>query len=120
MNKISKLIQFLILFLVGGSVYVMIELLWRGRSYPSMFVLGGICFYLIGLINEKYIITDELGGIEFRKPCPVSFILMKQYFECEFDRMTYIGDNLNKDFIAPEKLGMKTICFKNKEGIYYR
>ena len=54
MNKISKLIQFLILFLVGGSVYVMIELLWRGRSYPSMFVLGGICFYLIGLINEKY------------------------------------------------------------------
>lgn len=54
MNKISKLIQFLILFLVGGSVYVMIELLWRGRSYPSMFILGGICFYLIGLINEKY------------------------------------------------------------------
>lgn len=74
----------------------------------------------LGLINEKYIITDELGGIEFRKPCPVSFILMKQYFECEFDRMTYIGDNLNKDFIAPEKLGMKTIWFKNKEGIYYR
>lgn len=54
MKKIPKLLQFLILFAVGGSVYVMIELLWRGRSYPSMFVLGGICFYLIGLINEKY------------------------------------------------------------------
>ena len=54
MKKIPKLLQFLILFDVGGSVYVMIELLWRGRSYPSMFVLGGICFYLIGMINEKY------------------------------------------------------------------
>lgn len=41
-----------ILFLIGGTIYILIELLWRGRSHISMFVLGGICFLFIGGINE--------------------------------------------------------------------
>lgn len=41
-----------VLFICGGLSYVIIELLWRGYSHPSMFVLGGICFVLVGLINE--------------------------------------------------------------------
>ena len=53
-NAISRLIQFLTLFIIGGSVYVMIELAFRGRSHWTMFLLGGFCFYLIGLINEFY------------------------------------------------------------------
>ena len=53
-NAISRLIQFLTLFIIGGSVYVMIELAFRGRSHWTMFLLGGLCFYLIGLINEFY------------------------------------------------------------------
>lgn len=53
MNKIVKLlIKYIFLFLVGGSVYVMIELSFRGYSHFSMFVLGGICFIACGLINE--------------------------------------------------------------------
>lgn len=44
----------LVLFLVGGITYFMIEILWRGYSHLSMFILGGICFVLIGLINEYY------------------------------------------------------------------
>lgn len=39
---------------MGGIVYFLIEILWRGYSHPSMFVLGGICFILIGLINEFF------------------------------------------------------------------
>ena len=31
----------------GGSAYVLVELLWRGRSHFSMFLLGGLCFWLI-------------------------------------------------------------------------
>ncbi|MGM9936330.1 MAG: hypothetical protein ACI38A_03205 [Candidatus Ornithomonoglobus sp.] len=42
-----------ILFALGGIFYVIIELLWRGRSHWSMFILGGVCFVLIGVINEK-------------------------------------------------------------------
>ena len=41
-----------ILFGIGGILYLIIELLWRGSSHWSMFILGGACFLLIGLINE--------------------------------------------------------------------
>lgn len=49
-----KLSKKLILFLIGGISYYLIEILWRGYSHLSMFILGGICFVLIGLINEFY------------------------------------------------------------------
>lgn len=42
-----------ILFGLGGIAYLIIELLWRGWSHWSMFILGGLCFVLIGIINEK-------------------------------------------------------------------
>ena len=40
------------LFLVGGSGYVGLELLWRGRSHISMFFAGGVCFLLLGKLNR--------------------------------------------------------------------
>lgn len=50
--KLSNLIKALILFLVGGFLYYLIEITWRGYSHFTMFILGGLCFVLIGLINE--------------------------------------------------------------------
>lgn len=43
-----------ILFLVGGLIYVGMELFWRGFSHWSMFIVGGLCFVIIGLLNEWY------------------------------------------------------------------
>ena len=40
------------LFLIGGSGYVGLELLWRGRSHVSMFLAGGVCFLLLGRLNR--------------------------------------------------------------------
>lgn len=37
---------------VGGLLYIALELLWRGHSHWTMFVLGGICFVSLGAINE--------------------------------------------------------------------
>lgn len=48
-----------ILFLVGGIAYIIIELLYRGYSHWTMFLLGGLCFILIGGINN-YISWDML------------------------------------------------------------
>lgn len=42
----------LLLFCVGGGGYVCLELLWRGRSHGSMFFLGGLCFWLLGIMRR--------------------------------------------------------------------
>ena len=49
-----KLLKFLILLSSGGLTYVLIELLFRGRSHWSMFLVGGICFVLIGGLNNWF------------------------------------------------------------------
>lgn len=41
-----------ILFYLGGTAYMGLELLWRGRSHGSMFLAGGLCFLLIGHLGE--------------------------------------------------------------------
>lgn len=68
---------------------------------------------------DKIVITDELGGTDFRKPNTAAFALMAEYFGTAFEKMCYVGDNIQKDFIAPEKLGMHSIWFQNTDGIYY-
>ena len=40
------------LFCLGGSLYGALELLWRGRTHVSMFLLGGTCFLLLGKIRR--------------------------------------------------------------------
>lgn len=65
------------------------------------------------------IVTDELGGVQFRKPNDISFRIMQNRWGIPFEQMVYIGDNVKKDFIAPRKLGMRSLCLKNKDGIYY-
>ena len=38
--------------MTGGIAYYCIEVLWRGHSHISMFILGGLCFILIGLVSK--------------------------------------------------------------------
>ena len=52
-KKIFKLIiKYVVLFVMGGLVYMSLEILWRGYTHWTMGVLGGICFICLGLINE--------------------------------------------------------------------
>ena len=44
----------LALIFCGGTAYVAVELCWRGRSHWSMFLLGGVLFWLIGLMDEVW------------------------------------------------------------------
>lgn len=43
----------LLVMALGGGSYVLVELLWRGRSHVSMFLLGGLCFWLIGRLDRR-------------------------------------------------------------------
>ena len=47
-----KLLRKPILFAVGGMGYVLLEFLWRGWSHISMFAAGGLCFLLLGRLEE--------------------------------------------------------------------
>ena len=49
--------KYLILFIIGGAVYFSVEIMWRGYSHYSMFILGGIVYIYAGLQNE-YISWD--------------------------------------------------------------
>lgn len=50
-----------ILFLIGGGIYYLLEVLWRGYSHWTMFILGGLCFVIMGLLNEyKFSWNDSL------------------------------------------------------------
>ena len=48
----KNLAEYLFLFWLGGSVYIEIELLYRGYTHWSMFVLAGIVFITVGWMNE--------------------------------------------------------------------
>ncbi len=54
MKVLKSLLKLAILFVIGGSVYVGIECIWRGYSHISMFVLGGLAFILLGKINDWF------------------------------------------------------------------
>ena len=50
--KVCFLLKLLILFAIGGFIYICLELVYRGYSHWTMFILGGLCFLFIGFINE--------------------------------------------------------------------
>ena len=56
---IANIIKEWMLFAIGGVVYVLIECLWRGYSHPTMFIVGGLCFVIVGLLNELF--TEEMS-----------------------------------------------------------
>lgn len=59
-KKLNYFFKEFILFLIGGLLYFLIEIISRGFSHWTMMVVGGICFVLIGLINEFLDWNDSL------------------------------------------------------------
>lgn len=52
MNILKNILKYLILGSIGGAIYIVIELLYRGYTHWSMFCVAFFAFILIGLINE--------------------------------------------------------------------
>ena len=49
-----KAIKNILLLVVGGAVYCGVELLFRGFTHWSMGIVGGLCFWICGQINEGF------------------------------------------------------------------
>ena len=52
----AKCSKILLIYLTGGIIYFYFEILVRGYSHISMFLLGGLCFYLVGTIGNLVLI----------------------------------------------------------------
>ena len=52
MNKKNYVLKEIIIFIIFGLLYGLLEILFRGHTHWTMVVLGGICGVLIGLLNE--------------------------------------------------------------------
>lgn len=74
----------------------------------------------LGLRVDDVIITDELGGVQFRKPCDIAFRIMVTRWRLNPADVVYVGDNPVKDFQAPQQLGMKSMLVMNEDGIYQK
>lgn len=74
---------------------------------------------LAKLIDEKdIIVTDELGGIQFRKPCDIAFRILQNRWRLSAADIVYVGDNISKDSQAPHQVGIRFVLFRNMEGLY--
>ena len=81
-----RVVKPLILFLIGGLAYILMELLFRWHTHWTMFIVGGLCFLLLGAINEytewdvPLLIQSLIGGaiiteIEFFAGCIINLWL---------------------------------------------
>lgn len=48
----KSVLEHLLFAVIGGWLYMAIEVMWRGYTHWSMGVLGGVCFVAVGLLNE--------------------------------------------------------------------
>lgn len=68
---------------------------------------------------DDILVTDELGGTQFRKPCDIAFRILLTKWKLPANEVVYVGDNPVKDFQGSQQLGMKSIMFLNKDSLYY-
>lgn len=74
----------MVVFLIGGVTYAMIEIMWRGNTHWTMVLLGGLCFLtlykLFGYMSNYSLIEKcALGAIvitalEFIVGCIVNLV----------------------------------------------
>jgi len=51
-SNTNPLVKHSILFVIGALLYLLTEIIYRGHTHWTMGALGGVCFILVGLINE--------------------------------------------------------------------
>ena len=58
-----------VLFAIGGTIYYMIELIWRGYSSLPMVLVGGLCFLFCGFRTNVYQKTRQSDVSSVKRYC---------------------------------------------------
>ena len=76
----------------------------------------------LDLLVDEIIVTDELAGNGnvkvFRKPNDLAYLIMRRRLDIPLRNMAFVGDNIETDFVAPKKLGMKCYLYENEDRLY--
>ncbi len=67
----------------------------------------------------KHIVYTEQLGRQFWKPSPAGFETLAKALDCAFESMVYVGDNIQKDFLGPNQLGMTSIQVVRDLGVHH-
>lgn len=90
-------------FLKNLEARYQVAVLTDGRSISQRLKLKSL-----GLSHLPVYISEEHGA---EKPSPIRFEMIMR--DTPAARYFYIGDNPNKDFIAPNNLGWTTVCLRD-------
>ncbi len=110
MLNLNPLRNYLILFLIGGIIYVLIEIAYRGYSHISMFIVGGICFVFMSSLNElpfkiplilqMFISCLFITGIELISGVILNIFLHLNVWDYSLNKFNFLGQICLKASIA--------------------
>lgn len=96
-----EMLIFPCVFIIGGLIYGLLELIWRGWTHWTMLICGGICFaimYAIGATRlaapKKLILSaGAITAVEFITGCLVNLkwgMNVWDYSSCKFNLLGQI------------------------------
>ncbi len=77
-------------FMFGGTLYVLIEILWRGYSHYSMFIAGGLGFLLFMAVNRH--LVKKTGYLFSAVICAIGITAIEFVLGCIFN--IWLGLNI--------------------------
>ena len=86
MNTIQA---YIIMFMTGGFLYCGIEILYRGYSHISMLFAGGLCFILVGVIEN--ILGENASIISQMLFCGIMITIVEFIFGMVVNRYMHLG-----------------------------
>ena len=91
--------EFLIVYITGGLLYGLTELIWRGWTHWTMLLCGGLCFTLMYLLSAstlplplKWLLSAcAITVVEFSTGCLVNLALHWQVWDYSALRGNLLG-----------------------------
>ena len=107
---LSRLLQVAFIFFFSGTCYITLEVLFRGYTDFSMWILGGICGVIIAGVNNNIFLSSETPfeiQVAFCSACCVfgeliaGLIVNQDFHVWDYREMfgTFAGGQLNIYFV---------------------
>lgn len=103
----SRFMKGFTLFLTGGIIYFYLEILYRGYSHYSMILCGGLCFFIVGGLNQwikrelPFTMQMLLGAVIITALEFVTGVIVNLWLDMEVWDYSYLPYNLLGQICLP-------------------